>query len=247
MAKVNYKEMIGVCGLMGSGKTQVSSLIASERDYHYVNADELFKKKVVPDPVYVKKLGEFLQIFEIEPLTEDGKYNSKGISNILFNDAQSKHGFPVLRAFNRLNSPFIEDALRDATFGGRDCIVEMATLPAFSDGYSSRFDAVIIVMGDTWENDGNNARNHIDRIMKRDGRDPEKILKILKYQMNVLKPHLKSGVLFQLENMDTDFPEEEDCSFPEVYRKPEDILAQFDEIVKSARALKYSRIKHGVF
>jgi len=245
MAHVNYKEMIGVCGLMGSGKSQVSYLISQERDYRYVNADELFKEKVIPNPEYIKKLGEFLEIFEIEAMVED-KYNSTGISEILFNHEQSRHGFPVLRALNRLNSNYIGDALRDATFGMRDCIVEMATLPGFSDWYPSRFGAVIMVMGDTWEDDGNNAENHLNRITRRDGRDPLKTLNILKYQMSVLKPHLDSGLIFKLENMDTDFPEEEDCHFPESYKSPEEILAQFDEIVKSSRALKFVNLRHGV-
>jgi dephospho-CoA kinase len=243
MAKVPYKEIVGVCGLIGCGKSYAAKLIAKERDYLYVSADDAFKQDVITNPTYINKLQEFLDIFEI-PAVVDGIYNSNQILKLIFNDAQKKYEYPILKALNKLNSHFVADALRERLFGMRDCILEMATLPKF-EPFTHRLQATIMVMGDGWNMDKSNSRNHVDRVFKRDNRGFEYTKHIIYYQSMVMLPYLTDKSIFRLENMNTDFEHEDDVTFAPSFKKDYEILDQFDEIIKSSRALTHVKLTHG--
>lgn len=237
MANVSYKEVIGVCGVIGSGKSYVAKLIAAKRDYQHINADDLFKNKVLNNVSYRVALQNFLDIFEI-PAFIDEKYNGRGIGKLLFSDSQKRLNFPALKALNKLNSTYISDALREEMFGMNDCIIEMTTLPNF-EYLQHKLHASIMVMGDCFADDENNRDNHIRRVVSRDSINYEHVQNIKEYQLNILNNHIRDEKMFQLQNMNTEFPEEFDCSFEQSFKKDEEILAQFDEIIKSARALTH--------
>ena len=234
------KSKIGICGLIGCGKSYVSKLIASERGYYYINSDDLFKEKVRNNKTYQQNLNDFLAHLDIQAFV-DGRYNSQEIVNLLFNDLQAKYGFPILRALNEFNSSYIKSAIMDEMYLHDNVILEMATLPA-SQSAPANLDATILVMGDGWSNARCHMENHLNRIIKRDSRDSKIIGNILKYQMNALCKYVNCyNEVFTLNNMDL-YDGDEDLA--ENYLSDDEILKQFDEIEKSARALWAVRLKY---
>lgn len=227
------KSKIGICGLIGCGKSYVAKLIADQRGYFYLNSDELFKEKVRKNQAYKENLSDFLANLDT-PAFIDNRYNSAGISKLLFSDLQACYGFPILRALNEFNAPYIKAAIMDEMYFHDNVILEMATLPA-SHAAPANLDATIMVLGDGWSGARCHMRNHAERIIKRDSRDSQTTANILRYQLNVLGKYTnnQNGV-FSLNNMDVS---EADDDLAENYLTDAEILAQFDEIEKSAKAL----------
>lgn len=234
------KSKIGICGLIGCGKSYVAKLIADQRGYFYLNSDELFKEKVRKNKTYKENLSDFLANLDT-PAFIDNRYNSAGISKLLFSDLQACYGFPILRALNEFNAPYIKAAIMDEMYFHDNVILEMATLPA-SHSAPANLDATIMVMGDGWSRARCHMRNHIERILARDSRDTQITGNILKYQINVLSKYVNNmNGVFNLNNMDVS---EADDELAENYLSDSDILAQFDEIEKSARALKIMELQY---
>lgn len=234
------KSKIGICGLIGCGKSYVAKLIADQRGYFYLNSDELFKEKVRKNQAYKENLSDFLANLDT-PAFIDNRYNSAGISKLLFSDLQACYGFPILRALNEFNAPYIKAAIMDEMYFHDNVILEMATLPA-SHSAPANLDATIMVMGDGWSRARCHMRNHIERILARDSRDTQITGNILKYQINVLCKYVNNmNGVFNLNNMDVS---EADDELAENYLSDSDILAQFDEIEKSARALKIMELQY---
>ena len=234
------KSKIGICGLIGCGKSYVAKLIADQRGYFYLNSDELFKEKVRKNQAYKENLSDFLANLDT-PAFIDNRYNWAGISKLLFSDLQACYGFPILRALNEFNAPYIKAAIMDEMYFHDNVILEMATLPA-SHSAPANLDATIMVMGDGWSRARCRMRNHIERILARDSRDTQITGNILKYQINVLCKYVNNmNGVFNLNNMDVS---EADDELAENYLSDSDILAQFDEIEKSARALKIMELQY---
>jgi len=234
------KSKIGICGLIGCGKSYVAKLIADQRGYFYLNSDELFKEKVRKNQAYKENLSDFLANLDT-PAFIDNRYNSAGISKLLFSDLQACYGFPILRALNEFNAPYIKAAIMDEMYFHDNVILEMATLPA-SHSAPANLDATIMVMGDGWSRARCHMRNHIERILARDSRDTQITGNILKYQINVLCKYVNNmNGVFNLNNMDVS---EVDDELAENYLSDSDILAQFDEIEKSSRALKIMELQY---
>lgn len=227
------KSKIGICGLIGCGKSYVAKLIADQRGYYYLNSDMLFKEKVRKLESYKENLRDFLANLDV-PAFVDDRYNSEGISKLIFNDLQAQYRFPILKALNEFNAPYVKSAIMDEMYFHDNVILEMATLPA-SHAAPANLDATIMVLGDGWSGARCHMRNHAERIIKRDSRDSQTTANILRYQLNVLGKYTnnQNGV-FSLNNMDVS---EDDDELAENYLTDTEILAQFDEIQKSAKAL----------
>lgn len=226
---------IGICGLIGSGKSHVARLIALERGYLYINCDQLFKEKVLTNGQYRCELSKFGKIIGVNPFNQLN-YNSKELSELLFSDLQAQYRFPILRALNEFNAPYIKSAIMEAMHFHEKTILEMATLPS-AVAAPANLDAVIMVLGDGWSSSFSHMRNHVERIYNRDGRDNKTTMNLLKYQERELRPFTnnQNGV-FSLNNMNV---ESEDEDLAEQYMSDAEILEQFDEILKSANALHY--------
>lgn len=235
MGKVSYKEVIGVCGVIGSGKSYVTKLIADAYGYKYISADNVFKNIVLNNDSYRIALQDFLNIFEVSAFYND-KYNGHEIGDLLFSYSQMRLNFPILKAFNKLNYTYIRDALVEEIFGMNDCIIEMATLPNF-EYLRNTVQGTIMVMGDCFKKDQNNSENHLNRVSNRDNINFDRIKNIKKYQLEILNNHCNDNKLFRLENMNTVFPEEFDCQFEQCFKSDEEILLEFDNIIQSVRAL----------
>ncbi len=130
---------IGLCGSIGSGKSYAAALIARERGYVHVSADDVFKDVVLPDPRYRAALTAHLEPVGVTPFI-DGVYQASVVGAYLFAAAQGLD-MPRLRAVNRMNAPFVRDALLDKLTD--KCILEMAVLPDFL--YLDELDLQVIV------------------------------------------------------------------------------------------------------
>jgi len=227
------KTRIGLCGLIGCGKSYVGKLIADKRGYTYLSADRLFKEKVLTDGSYRCELSKFFEPLEVKPFIEFN-YNSSEIVKLLFSDLQAEYRFPILRALNEFNAPYIKTAIMDAFYLCNDAILEMATLPT-SNASPANLNAIIMVLGDGWNATPRNMRNHVERIFFRDNRDSTVTKNILRYQERELSKYVNNnnGVI-GLRNMNVD---DVDVDVMEEYESDDFVLAQFDEIVKSAKVL----------
>lgn len=221
---------IGICGLIGCGKSNVSKLIADKRNYHYINSDVVFKTWVEKHSDYKRNITNFLNELDV-PAFVNGKYNSIGIAELIFNDRQAQYNFPILKALNKVNSQYIVQAIKTSAFSHDNVIVEMATIPA--NEYISNFvDVNIMVLGDGWSSDPHNSYNHFKRIQTRDSRSEQINNNILQYQRNVLNNFTNNqNSVFPLNNMKVEKHES--------YLSDDEILAQFDEIVKSTKAISF--------
>lgn len=130
---------IGICGSIGSGKSYAAALLARERGFAYVSADDVFKGTVLPDPRYRKALTEHLAPAGVTPFVDD-VYQASVVGAYLFAAGQGID-MPRLRAVNRMNAPFVRDALLDKLTD--KCILEMAVLPDFL--YLDELDLQVIV------------------------------------------------------------------------------------------------------
>lgn len=235
MANVPYRELIGIFGIIGSGKSYVAKLIAEKREYRYVNVDELIKNSIMTNESHQVRLIDFFKIFDISFFTDDTrtKVNSQIVSELLFSEAQRNLSFPILRSFNKLNETYFADIVREEIYGSADCIVDMALLPMYQSIVP--MNANILVRGDAFEDDIKHCSNHFDRIVNRDKRDINVTANIIRYQTNKLMEYETHNKSFKLDNMDIKnggfFPDDE-------------ILRQFDDIVMSARALTHVGLKY---
>ena len=127
-------ELIGVFGVMGSGKSHFSAMVAEARGFTYVSSDRVFKDTVIADEQYRRAVSALLATHGIEAFV-DGKYNTREITPLLFNDNQSKVGWPILTELNSLTRPFIVNALDLVLSSTPRAVLEMATLPSVPEIY----------------------------------------------------------------------------------------------------------------
>lgn len=128
---------IGVCGVIGSGKSHIAQVIASRRNMRYVAADTVFKEDVLTNLEYAGKLREFFFDFlgpvygaGFDPF-QDGVYQTKHMSEFLFADPDDTVCADRLDTLNAFNSVFLTQALEARVHGSR-CVLEMATLPDYA-------------------------------------------------------------------------------------------------------------------
>jgi len=147
-------ENIGICGVIGSGKSHVAKTIAEHRNLHYVSADLVFKEDVLPNPEYVTELRKFLG--RMPPGTADfdpfagGVYQTKSMSEFLFQDPDDSVCATRLEVLNYFNSDFLQPALT-ARMHGRACVLEMATLPDYEHLPSLGIEKIACVVDDNDE------------------------------------------------------------------------------------------------
>lgn len=121
--------IIGVCGLMGAGKTYFSKLLSETYNLEYVSSDLIFKEEVITNEYYKQLLVTFFEQYNIDAFDGNGKYNTEDISELLFNETQLKQEFHILSEFNDMNRCFIIHALMNKIMNSqKDVILEMALL-----------------------------------------------------------------------------------------------------------------------
>lgn len=125
-----HKNIYGIFGLIGSGKTHVSKLIEKHNGFHRISSDDIFKEWI-KNSIYLKNLSDFLSEFDIDPLT-NGSYDSVRMFETMFSDKEMDNNWPLVKAINRFNFTYLYSGiikeLKNIPIDD-NIIIEMATLP----------------------------------------------------------------------------------------------------------------------
>lgn len=174
-------ELIGVFGVMGSGKSHFSAMVAAARGFTYISSDKVFKENVLPDSQYRAAITSFFSSFDI-PAFVDGSYNTKEITPLLFSDEQAKLGWPILTALNSLTRPYIVNALDMVISSTPRAVLEMATLPNVPEIYMRCRLVLCVQCGNE------RVADQLARIASRDPhRDMSISAQVLRYQNDSLR------------------------------------------------------------
>jgi dephospho-CoA kinase len=128
--------IIGVCGLIGSGKSTFCDdayrayyLERDNRRLNIINTDIIFKQHVLNDLDFRTEIHSRFCNKELLPsIFKDGEYNSSKLSEIFF---EHENGLDILRNYNHIVYPHLFNAIKKIISGShqRIHIIEMATLP----------------------------------------------------------------------------------------------------------------------
>lgn len=188
------KELIGVFGVIGSGKSHFSSTVASARGFTHISTDLVFKEQVLTDSYYRDAASKFFLKYDVQAFV-DGKYNSLDITALLFNENQALAGWPILSAFNAFNRPYVVTAVDGLLVGNGHFILEAATLPNIPELYTRCRMLIQVVCGSSMR-----IVDQLNRIYLRDPhRDMRLSEQVLRYQLNALRhvhvPHTTINTL----------------------------------------------------
>lgn len=214
-ATIYHKNIIGIFGLIGSGKSYVSKLVSKELGYHHLDCDALFKRVIVSQ-TYLKHLCRFLEEFEINPI-KGGVYDSEKMFKTLFSDDQMNKNWELLKALNKFNYPFLySEIIKELTnIPLQDkVLIEMATLPASPISTICR--QMIMVTRPIYPQD-------ISR------RDPKRDLDVVPYLIAYQSERVDSSTVDIIENINQDDLINEEPYFR--YASDKTILETFENII----------------
>lgn len=126
-----FNNIVGVCGVIGSGKSWLSKRIADIHGWNHVSSDLVFKSLLL-NPGYRCHATAFMRSHNVEAFVA-ATWNASEIRHLFFNADQAEKGFPIIRDFNRMTRPHLEAALvGEIAYQGyaKPTVLEMATLPA---------------------------------------------------------------------------------------------------------------------
>ncbi len=155
--------MIGITGNIGSGKSLVSSLIASQ-GYRLISADPI-AKTVLDDPDLQVHLAE---IWGAELLSQ-GKIDRQALAKLVFSHPDK------LIYLNSLIHPRVLELFDNIVFESADLKLFFEIPLLFEAGLESCFDAIILVTAP--------QDQKLDWLIKRDNSNREQILARLRAQM----------------------------------------------------------------
>lgn len=155
--------MIGITGNIGSGKSLVSSLIASQ-GYRLISADPI-AKTVLDDPDLQVHLAE---IWGAELLSQ-GKIDRQALAKLVFSHPDK------LIYLNSLIHPRVLELFDNIVFESADLKLFFEIPLLFEAGLESCFDAIILVTAP--------QDQKLDWLIKRDSSNREQILARLRAQM----------------------------------------------------------------
>jgi len=141
MSLATCRNLLGVFGTIGSGKSYFARLVASTCGYVYVSADYVFKEYVRPLDSYKDALCAFFEPYGISVLAPNGSYNSEAMTSLLFTRGAWYNPWKVLNKFNTMNLPFLLSAL-DRVVSDVPTILEMVpmvSVPSVWNRCSLRF------------------------------------------------------------------------------------------------------------
>ena len=149
--------IIGITGNSGTGKTEISKILAKKINAKIIDADKVVKKISEPKNEYYKKIVE---LFGKEVLKQDGSLNRKKIADIIYNNSSVREKLDNLTYIYVVKE--IKNTIDQST---NDNIIIDAPL-LFESGLNKCCTYTIAVIADN--------RKKIERIIKRDNID-EKI------------------------------------------------------------------------
>ena len=233
MSLATCRNLLGVFGTIGSGKSYFAKLAAHDRGYDYVSADTVFKEYVRPLATYREALCIFFESYGVAAIASDGSYNSKAMTSLLFTRGAWYNPWKMLNKFNKMNLPFLLSAL-DQVVSDKPTILEMApmvSVPQVWDACSLR---LCIESSES-------LNSCVRRILARDvQRNEQQTRAIYEYQQHLLtRYHEKCCFTFRMPDYYSIYNQNPDGFIPD-----EDMLAQFDTIMSLYGKRKDLTAKH---
>ena len=159
--------VIGITGPSGAGKGEVSRLFG-KHGLPVIDADLVYHQLLIPPS---ECLNELVLYFGREILQADGTLNRKRLGEIVFSDPKS------LEELNRITHSFVMREIRRRLDQYRAYGVVAAILDApqlFEAGANADCNIIVAVLA--------NKELRLERILRRDGIDPEAALRRMESQ-----------------------------------------------------------------
>lgn len=211
---IYHKNIYGIFGIIGSGKTHVSKLIETRRNFHRISSDDIFKEWI-KDSTYLKNLSDFLLELDVDPLT-NGVYDSARMFETMFSNKEMDDNWPLVKAINKFNFTYlysdIVKILKDIPLDD-NIIIEMATLP--SSAISTICKQLFLIARPIYPVD----------ILKRDpNRNLQIVSNLIAYQLE--RTECVSEIICNIDQKDLDT-----CAPYIGYASDEKILEDFDNLL----------------
>lgn len=195
-------KLIGITGVIGSGKSTVADIIKN-MGYPVLSSDLIAKELINNNPNLRKKLTDLFG----EKTYSDGKYNSEYISSIVFSEKDT--GGKNLEKLNNAIHPYVIDELAEKSeelFKKGEKLVFNESALIFEAGLDDAYDYIINVYSP--------KETIIKRVMQRTGLNESQIMLRMKSQLSAEEKKrlshftvdnsgdidtLKSSVIFTIE------------------------------------------------
>ncbi len=155
--------IIGITGSSGSGKTTFSRMLAEKLNYKLINADEIVKKLYNKDEDYYK---EIVKTFGSKILNDNQEINRKKLAEIIFNNETER------LKINNLTFKYVVQEIKKQV--ENNSIIDAPLL--IESNLNTICDITIAVIAD--------EKVKIERIIKRDNIEEDKVIERLKAQPN---------------------------------------------------------------
>lgn len=98
--------IIGITGNSGTGKTEITRILAKKINAEIIDADKIVREMTEKDTEYLRKIIEF---FGKEILIKQNKLNRKKLAQIIYNNNQKRE------ELNKLTSKYIGEKIKEKT------------------------------------------------------------------------------------------------------------------------------------
>ena len=156
--------IIGITGNSGSGKSEISKIIAKKINAKIIDADKIVQQIAEPGNEYYEKQAE---LFGKEILINN-ELNKKKIAEIIYKNSEKRE------ALNKLTYKYVVDEIKNQIEQDKNNIIDAPLL--FESGLDKLCDFTIGVLA--------NNKIKVARICNRDNIDEETALSRLKIQEN---------------------------------------------------------------
>jgi dephospho-CoA kinase len=167
--KIKGKLLVGITGGIGSGKSEVSKMLA-RRGFKIYNADQIAKNLYISNKSLANKIVKY---FGKDVLNYKGKINLSKLKELIFS---SKKNY---EAINKIVHPVVIKQLRDDIKKSNYEIAIIEAALIFESGLDKYLDMVIMVYA--------NKKSRVERLMIRDESTRREILDIMDLQMDEKK------------------------------------------------------------
>lgn len=163
----NMVEVIGLTGGIATGKSTVSSYLASQ-GYEIIDADKITHQVQAKGSTGLAAITAF---FGKDILNDNGELNRKKLGAIVFSDSQK------LTALTRIIDPYIRNEVNNRINNAKGDVIILDAPTLFENGYHFMCDKIVTVAC--------NIDEQIKRVMNRDGLNKKAALQRINSQWSL--------------------------------------------------------------
>lgn len=147
--------IIGITGNSGSGKSEISKILAKKINAEIIDADEVVKELSEPGSKYYNKI---IELFGKEILIEN-KLNKKQMAEIIYNNSEKRE------KLNKLTYKYVVEEIKNRAKKSKQKHIIIDAPLLFESGLDKICNTTIAVLAD--------SNIKLERICKRDNLDKE--------------------------------------------------------------------------